>query len=320
MSWLELLRRYFPDLLPILASRQYDTGEPVETEGGRGEAGGKGTSESGPLSADERSTIGAIGGLSSVASSVLGGAMPSPGKLGGAAVGVLGGALPGLNNFTTATTLGILGISSLADMLGAKREMDPWGGLETNLQGVMDTEGAFAAASKAADLDAAISAYNDLVAADLTGLADYDARTAAKDAGWGPGGWEGTPAGLGSTSLGGAQGKMGGRSSVGAPSVGNPDSPFSAGGGPDPGNSDTAGTADSTGGSRGGEGTDRARGGVDVIRKPMRLRFGERPAARPETVISVPRSMLRPGRQPREQAVINMMRRMMDLLEPRRAA
>jgi hypothetical protein len=85
-------------------------------------------------------------------------------------------------------------------------------------------------------------------------------------------------------------------------------------GGATGGNSDTGGTSDSTGGSRGGEGSDRAWGGVDVFRRPGTLRFGERASATPETVVSVPQSMKRPGQQGNEPQVEQVMRQLLRAL------
>lgn len=107
-----------------------------------------------------------------------------------------------------------------------------------------------------------------------------------------------------------------------APSVTNPDA---MGGTTDPGDSDTSGTADSTGGSRGTDGPDRKRGGVFRASRPKseRITWGERGTApgnkSGETAIFIPDRFQLPGLQGNERAVRAALRRSLaDILAGRR--
>ena len=110
------------------------------------------------------------------------------------------------------------------------------------------------------------------------------------------------------------------RTTPDAPSVTNPES---LGGSVDAGQSDTAGTADSTGGSRGGsDGPDRKAGGVFRATQPKteRITWGEKGTApggkSGETAIFIPDRYQQPGIQDPKERVIR--RTLQDILAGRR--
>jgi len=277
---------------------------PGETTGGGGSAdSGLGATEAegtGKMSKEMSSVLGALSlgrSLTNTALSVLGMGVPALGPLGW-----------GL------TALGI------ANKFADPYATNPLGGAPTPeaISAARDVAGAFAANDLADARQAAIDEANMMTALDLSGLLSYSPDYAG-ETGQGFGNQ-----GFGSNTLGNAQGQRetagdaaragGDYGTVGdptsTPSVSNPDQQGMFGnsggatGGADMG-SDSAGRG-GVGDSSQGAGTgasDRAKGGVDIIRKPTRLRFGEKPSATPEKVISIPKSMKKPGLQGNERQV-----------------
>lgn len=250
-------------------------------------------------------------------------------SLGKTALGIgLSGAPSPLSAITAPLALGTL-ISKIA---GQQPQRNPYAGVQTSgFADVADVYGEVQASRAAMDSMAGITEANKDYGIGEEALGDLGGFPGGirspGQIGWGSEGWASTDAagrsvgGFGSNTLGGGIGTRGtegdfGSTTTNTPDVtgGNPDSPFGGGGGPSGGNSDTGGTSDSTGGSRGGEGPDRAKGGVDVFRRPGTLRFGERASATPETVVSVPQSMKRPGQQGNEPQVEQVMRQLLRAL------
>jgi hypothetical protein len=155
----------------------------------------------------------------------------------------------------------------------------------TDIQSTRDLQGHYAGDRAAAQRASDIASYNTQVATEDWGMPTVRDYANPNQPGVEPGGFVGGVAP--------------------DPSVTSLDSVFGGAGAADPGASDTAGTADSTGGARGGsDGPDVARGGVFKTTRERRTRFhwGE-PETGGETAIFVPESMKRRGMQGREPQV-----------------
>lgn len=274
------------------SSQRYPFAPPGLTpqgEGSRGEVEGeKGTMESGPLSAAERASISGFGSLTGPARSMIGGQTPSLSQVANMAMGLIGSSLPGFGTALSGMKLGTLGLSSLAEMLGAPREVNFGLGFGPNdLQSIADTYGGFAAAdARAQALDARQSMF--------------DALAAGHRAGWGstPTGWGGALSAP-SASIGNPDMDSGGMSGLGVSGGMSSSSGGLAGVGEAPGDS----------GRNDGTGPGIAKGGAFFAKRPTTVTFGE-PSTKGETAIFIPEWMRKPGIQsPEESQVRNALLR-----------
>lgn len=267
-------------------SRQYPFAPPDLTQQGEGSKaeseGMKGTMESGPLSAAERGAISGFGSIAGPARSMLGGQTPSLSQVANMAMGLLGSSLPGFGTALSGMKTGVLGLSSLAEMFGAPREVNYGLGFSpTDIQSIQDTYGGFAAADARAQ---ALSARQAM----------FDALASGHRAGWGysPTGWAGA---------------------LSAPSaaIGNPDMDVSGmrGLGVSGGmGADQGGRSETGGQGESGNNGMWARGGAHYATRPTRARYGE-PSTGGELAIFIPQYMRQPGLQGRESDVRNALLR-----------
>ena len=276
----------------------------MQDQGGGGtDSTGEGPGMSGPMTAAERSTLSNLsGGVVGIGTEL--GAWDAPtGRFGGVAKSVANAITSaalqaagylGVNPMTAASILGntILGVDKIMSP-EARQKL----GIQTERVAVAPTE------------------------ADLQGMSDKYGFGMPTGYGF----TSGLP-GLGGVSVGprgtGTTGPSDDATTPDAPSVTNPDA---LGGSVDAGQSDTGGTSDSTGGSRGGEGSDRKKGGVFRASRPKteRITWGERgtaPGGRSgETAIFIPDRFQLPGLQENERAVRMALRRSLaDILAGRR--
>jgi hypothetical protein len=220
------------------------------------------------------------------------------------AMGVMGAVTPGIFGVSPFSALGWA--SDLAGWAGVPNETDPAYGL-ADVQDVTDTFGAYAGASSAAKNQAAVSAFNDMVAADESGYADYSSGKTT------PGGFA-SPGNPGTPSVGNPD-QQGGVS-VGARGSQNPGTPgYGFGGWADENDpsrgADTAGGASMGSGSasgggfgggapgdgrsEGGTGPGIKKGGVFQTSKPRteKITWGEKGTGG-ETAIFVPKNIKSP--------------------------
>jgi hypothetical protein len=275
----------------------YDTVTPPSfTEGGgtgRGGPGITGTSEYGPMTTRE---LGNMWGTSLAQKGV------------GLGIGALTGSVPSAASLLGMAPKGMVTAASLMSaLLGGIRGVDPEFGIptEADIRDIADYQGQMAAKSAAKNAESMRNSMRSTLA-DISGVnqPDYNADPTAKenpDPGWG--GWgtpspESTPSENPDPGWGGWGGEPSGGVGGGA-----------GGPGGDPGGQGSP-SGDPSG--QGGQGESGFRkGGVAVIRRPTVLQFGETTDAQPETVVSIPRSMFKPGRQQNEPEVMLAMKRLL---------
>jgi hypothetical protein len=280
------------------ARTRQQPGVQIESGGGT-DSTGDGPGMSGSMTDAERATLSAIAG-GPVGWGSLTGAYDNP-------TGIAGGVAKTVANTALGAGLTALGSTmpnpaSVLSMIGNLTL-----GLDKSIKSLFGPQEQVAVAPTEADLQSASDKFG-------FGMPTGFGVTAGMP---GLGGVTVGPRGTGTT------GPSDDRTTPEAPSVTNPES---LGGSVDAGQSDTAGTADSTGGSRGGtDGPDRKRGGVFRASRPKteRITWGERgtaPGGRSgETAIFIPDRFQLPGLQDNERVVRSALRRSLsDILEGRR--